>query len=135
MESSLGNKKIMARNIQHYMDINGLTRQDVCKAIGVKYTTFTDWVKGNVYPRIDKIELMANYFGISKADLVEDHRLVIDPPLFSDQEIEIIKKMRELDETGINFVKSTIDNEYKRAKRLEEYVKMMKDNKVFKKED
>ena len=34
---------------------------------------FTDWVKGNSYPRIDKIELMANYFGISKADLVEDH--------------------------------------------------------------
>ncbi len=25
------------------------------------------------YPRIDKIELMANYFGISKADLVEEH--------------------------------------------------------------
>ncbi len=28
--------------------------------------------KGNSYPRIDKIELMANYFGISKSDLVED---------------------------------------------------------------
>lgn len=39
-------------------------------ALGVKYTTFTDWVKGNSYPRIDKIELMENYFGISKADLV-----------------------------------------------------------------
>lgn len=48
------------------------TRQDMCDALGVKYTTFTDWVKGNSYPRIDKIELMANYFGISKADLVED---------------------------------------------------------------
>lgn len=45
----------------------------MCDALGVKYTTFTDWVKGNSYPRIDKIELMANYFGISKADLVEDH--------------------------------------------------------------
>lgn len=44
----------------------------MCDALGVKYTTFTDWVKGNSYPRIDKIELMANYFGISKADLVED---------------------------------------------------------------
>ena len=69
----LGNKDIMARNIQYYMDKYEKTRQDMCNALGVKYTTFTDWVKGNSYPRIDKIELMANYFGISKADLVEDH--------------------------------------------------------------
>lgn len=71
--NSLGNKEIMARNIQFYMDKFEKSRQDMCDALGVKYTTFTDWVKGNTYPRIDKIELMANYFGISKSDLVEEH--------------------------------------------------------------
>ena len=71
--SNLGNKKIMAANIQYYMDKFEKSRQDMCEALGVKYTTFTDWVKGKSYPRIDKIELMANYFGISKADLVEEH--------------------------------------------------------------
>lgn len=71
--SDLGNKETMAKNIQYYMDKYEKTRQDMCDALGVKYTTFTDWVKGNSYPRIDKIELMANYFGISKADLVEEH--------------------------------------------------------------
>ncbi len=70
--SNLGNKKIMAKNIQYYMDLNKKTRNDMCDALGVKYTTFTDWVKGNTYPRIDKIELMANYFGIQKSDLVEE---------------------------------------------------------------
>lgn len=73
--SALGNKQIMAKNIQYYMDLRKKTRQDICDAIGVKYTTLTDWVKGNSYPRIDKIELMANYFGISKSDLVEDHSI------------------------------------------------------------
>ncbi|MBE5957703.1 MAG: helix-turn-helix transcriptional regulator [Lachnospiraceae bacterium] len=68
----LGNKAVMAKNIQYYMDINGKTRREICNALGIKYTTFTDWVKGNVYPRIDKIELMANYFGIEKSDLIED---------------------------------------------------------------
>lgn len=62
----------MAQNIQYYMNKYEKSRQDMCEALGVKYTTFTDWVKGNAYPRIDKIELMANYFGISKADLVEE---------------------------------------------------------------
>ena len=73
MNNGLGNKQVMARNIQKYMDINGKTRQDMCNALGIKYTTLTDWIKGNTYPRIDKIELMANYFGISKSDLVEDN--------------------------------------------------------------
>ena len=70
--SGLGNKEIMSKNIRYYMDLNNKTRNDMCEALGVKYTTFSDWVNGNVYPRIDKIELMANYFGIEKSDLIED---------------------------------------------------------------
>ena len=69
--SDLGNKEIMAKNIRYYMDKNNVTRNDMCEALGVKYTTLTDWVKAKSYPRIDKIELMANYFGVSKSDLVE----------------------------------------------------------------
>jgi transcriptional regulator with XRE-family HTH domain len=68
------NKNIIAQNIQYYMDINNKERKQVCDALGVKYTTFTDWIKGNSYPRIDKIELLANYFGITKSDLIEEHR-------------------------------------------------------------
>lgn len=86
MKNNLGNKGTMAKNILYYMDINGKTRQDMCDALGVKYTTFTDWVKGNTYPRIDKIELMANYFGISKADLVEEHTTEIDTPYYLNED-------------------------------------------------
>lgn len=71
MSTQLGNKSIMARNIQYYMDLTGKTRNDMCGALGVKYTTFTDWVKGKTYPRIDSIEKMANYFGVEKSDLIE----------------------------------------------------------------
>lgn len=78
------NKQIMAENIQYYMKLKGKTRQQVCNSIGVKYTTFTDWVKGNAYPRIDKIELMANYFGISKSDLVEEKYISSKSPKIID---------------------------------------------------
>lgn len=70
--SNLGNKEIMAKNIRKYMEILGKDRNEVCKDLGISYSTFTDWVNANKYPRIDKIELMANYFGVTKADLVED---------------------------------------------------------------
>lgn len=74
MKNDLGNKEIMSQNIRYYMEQRRKSRQDMCDALGVKYTTLTDWINGNTYPRIDKIELMANYFGIKKSDLVEDRR-------------------------------------------------------------
>ncbi|MBR2189287.1 MAG: helix-turn-helix transcriptional regulator [Eubacterium sp.] len=73
MDNSLGNKEIMAKNILKYMTLYGKDRKDVCRDLNISYTTFTDWVKGKTYPRIDKIELLANYFHVSKADLVEEH--------------------------------------------------------------
>lgn len=68
----LGNKEIMARNISKYMDKMGVDRNKLSSDLDIKYTTLTDWINGKTYPRIDKIELLANYFGISKSDLVED---------------------------------------------------------------
>lgn len=71
--SGLGNKAIMAENIQRLMDSRGVDRNKICADLGFKYTTFTDWVKDNTYPRIDKIEMMAKYFGVNKSELVEKH--------------------------------------------------------------
>ena len=34
-------------------------------------STVSDWMHARTYPRIDKIEMMANYFVIEKSDLVE----------------------------------------------------------------
>lgn len=73
MKNNLGNKKTMAKNLKYYMELHDVDRIELCKNLGIKYTTLTDWLKANTYPRIDKIEIMANYFGISKADLVENH--------------------------------------------------------------
>lgn len=81
--SGLGNKAIMAENIQRLMDSKGIDRNKICADLGFKYTTFTDWVKGKTYPRIDKIEMMANYFGVNKSDLVEKH---IEGGYYTDKE-------------------------------------------------
>lgn len=72
------NRQIMAKNIQHFMEVNGVNATDVCKACGFKQNTFSDWVNGKTYPRIDKIERMANYFGISKSLLVEERKTPVD---------------------------------------------------------
>lgn len=70
--SDLGNKEIFSKNLKYYMTINNKTRNDICRDLDFKYTTFTDWYNGNIYPRIDKIEMLANYFRIEKSDLIEN---------------------------------------------------------------
>lgn len=66
------NKEIMASNIKRYMEMKGVTNQQLCDALDFKYTTFMDWIKGVTYPRIGKVEAMANYFGCEKSDLIEE---------------------------------------------------------------
>ena len=72
--STLGNKEIMAQNIRYYLKKYGKTQKEICKDLGFKEMTFSDWVNAKTYPRIDKIEKIANYFRIQKADLVEEKR-------------------------------------------------------------
>ncbi len=66
------NKRIMAENIKRQMERKGVTKQQVCDALDFKYTTFVDWINAKTYPRIGKVEAMANYFGCVKSDLIEE---------------------------------------------------------------
>lgn len=68
----MNNKSVFAKNLQYQMDLHGKTRKDVCEALGFSYYTFSDWVNGKKYPRMDKVEMLANYFGILKSDLIEE---------------------------------------------------------------
>lgn len=68
----MSNKSVFARNLQYQMDLNKKTRKDVCEALGFSYYTFSDWVNGKKYPRMDKVEMLANYFGVLKSDLIEE---------------------------------------------------------------
>lgn len=70
--TSIGNKSVLAKNLTYYVDRSGKTQKELSEIVGVATSTFNDWMKGKKYPRIDKIEILANYFGILKSDLIED---------------------------------------------------------------
>lgn len=102
----LGNKEIMAKNIQYYMDKYEKSRNDVCNDLGFKYSTFSDWINGKKYLRIDKIEMMANYFHISKSDLVESRfdqsnkSETSSSRILSAAEASLLDNFEKLNETG-----------------------------------
>lgn len=65
-------KEIFAENLKYYMDMHDVTQKELSEIVGVSPPTVHDWVKGKKYPRMDKVERIANYFGIQKSDLIED---------------------------------------------------------------
>ena len=73
--SELGNKEIFSKNLQYYMSINNKDRYDLVKDLKFPYSTVTDWINGNSYPNIGRIEILANYFNIEKSDLIEKRTL------------------------------------------------------------
>ncbi len=64
--SALGNKEVMASNIKRYLEEMGISRKEFCNRLGFKYSTVTDWLNAEKYPRIDKIETMANFLVLVK---------------------------------------------------------------------
>jgi transcriptional regulator with XRE-family HTH domain len=87
------NKNIFAENLQYYMDEKGVTRREVSEALGVSYFTFTSWVNGKKYPRMDKVEILAEYFGIQKSDLIEE-KLTEEKEKDNDTLADVIVRMR-----------------------------------------
>ena len=73
------NKEIFANNLSFYMEKKGVDRNTLCADLDLKYTTVRDWLKGITYPRIGKIELLANYFNINKSDLIENKISIAQP--------------------------------------------------------
>lgn len=73
--SALGNKAIFSKNLKRYIEKSGKDRRELAEIWGFPYSTVTEWINGKKYPRIDRIEIMADYFGIQKSDLIEDKEI------------------------------------------------------------
>lgn len=68
----MDNRDVFSRNLRYQMEINNKSRQDISDALGISYFTVTSWANGSKYPRMDKVEKLAAYFGILKSDLIEE---------------------------------------------------------------
>jgi transcriptional regulator with XRE-family HTH domain len=54
------------------MESRGKTQKELAEIVGVSAPTMNEWLKAKKLPRMGKIEILANYFGCEKSDLIED---------------------------------------------------------------
>ena len=58
-------RKILSENLEQLMKQNNITQIELSEAIGVSQSTISNWIKEIKYPRIGKIEELAEYSKIS----------------------------------------------------------------------
>lgn len=56
---------------QKLLDDNGTTAYKVAKAINVPPSTFYNWKRGLYTPKVDKLKLIADYFGVPVTYFIE----------------------------------------------------------------
>lgn len=64
-------KEIFSKNLNYYMDLKGKTQSDIINDLKINKSAISSWCNGTRLPRMNKVELLANYLGISKSDLIE----------------------------------------------------------------
>ncbi len=103
--SDLGNKEIFAKNLSYYLTYYNKNGADVCRDLDISPSTFSDWLNAKKYPRIDKIELLANYFNIQKSDLIENK----EKEFFDEFEILFSKNKNLLTDEDKEYIKFIIE--------------------------
>lgn len=109
-------KAIFAENLNNLMAKYSKTQNDLVNDLGFKQATLSDWLNGKKFPRIDKIEALANYFLVKKTDLLEKKVDALSFYEVSEQEKELIEKYRALDERGKKAIDDNLAREYEFAK-------------------
>ncbi|HHY53374.1 MAG TPA: helix-turn-helix transcriptional regulator [Clostridiales bacterium] len=72
-------REIFAQNLRELLRRTGRTQADLVRELELRQSTVSDWMSGKKYPRVDKIQLLADYLGVNRSDLTEERSDSIAP--------------------------------------------------------
>lgn len=97
-------RRIFQTNLNQLLRQHGKSQREVADAIGVSPQTFNTWCQGVALPRMGKIQMLADYFGVLKSQLVDENISREKGLSLSPIEKEIIIRYRTLSDVEKNMV-------------------------------
>lgn len=115
-------KKVFAKNLSNLLARNKKTQADLVADLRLNKSTVSTWVNGTKMPRMNKIEQLADYFGVEKSDLIED-KSDTDEQYYNDPSVseyaQVVKDnpglkllfdaSKDMSKSDIDFVLNTIE--------------------------
>ena len=109
-------KKVFSKNLKYFMEQKGISQMDLVNDLQLSQSTVSNWCTGLKLPRMNKIQMLADYFGIEKSDLLE-RKTSSDSQLSSKDEKDIEKALQdtlnqlENEQNGLMFSGQALDDE------------------------
>jgi repressor LexA len=68
-------REIFIKNLRYIMEKKGITQADICRELNIPSATMSNWFTGQRYPRIDKMQQLADMLGVTFSTLTTEHGL------------------------------------------------------------
>ena len=90
-------KKVFSNNLKYYMNKRNKKQNDLINDLGLSSSTVSNWCTGEKLPRMDKVQILADYLHINKSDLLEEksEKIKKDTYYFDDDIKEIAQFLYE----------------------------------------
>lgn len=96
-------KRIFAMNLNRYISLNQKQQKEVAEAIGENPTTLNMWCSGKSFPKMSKVQKLADYFRIGKSDLTDEKGYSDDDMKFMDRVLKIALNDKRFAEIVIGY--------------------------------
>lgn len=68
--------RIIAKNLKRLAYEKGKTQADIARDLEISKTTLSSWMSGYRVPRMSKIDMLCQYFGVTRSELTEPMGMV-----------------------------------------------------------
>ena len=75
------------------MNLNNKNQMDLINDLSLSSSTVSNWCTGLKLPRMDKVQMLADYFGILKSDLLENKSSSIGKPTVKGVPIKVLGRV------------------------------------------
>lgn len=105
-------RALFISNLDRHITRSGKSKREIAGLMGVQPSTVSDWLAGRGFPRAEKLQALADIFGVTQSELVED--VNFDKETISEEEQKVLDLFHKVPEDKREFVLSliqaTIDN-------------------------
>lgn len=96
-------KLLFSSNLSRLIEERNLKQAEIAEYIGVSPQTFNTWVKGIAFPRMGKVQKIADFFNVPKSYLIEEHPDNEPTYYIKPEAAEAAKELYERDELRVLF--------------------------------
>ena len=104
--------RIISQNLKRLAYESGKTQAEISRELKINKSSLSMWMNGERIPRMSKIDMLCNYFGVNRSDIMDEKQPISSIssyyPLTEDEKM-VLLRYRLADEVTRSNIKKLLD--------------------------